>query len=99
MFPARPPPGGTFTIASGSCHSGLWINTSGNASGSPNATSLVLGINPGQTRNETYTYTIPAGTASGPIQIPITIVNNNTADGDATYNISVATVTGGATVM
>jgi len=38
---------------------------------------------------------IPAGTASGPIQVPISITDNNTVDNNPTYNISVGTVTGG----
>ena len=43
----------------------MWINTSGSASGSPNDSSYVLGISPGSTRSETYTYTIPSGTSPG----------------------------------
>ncbi len=41
---------------------------------------------------------IPAGTASGQIQIPITIDDDTDFEGDLTYNVSVDTVVGGGNV-
>jgi Ca2+-binding RTX toxin-like protein len=42
--------------------------------------------------------TIAAGTASGPIQVPIAINNDTIIEGNLTYQVSVGTVTGGGTL-
>ncbi len=78
----------------------LVITANGTANTGTLANALTVNLTSNAGANLTINpVVIPAGTASGQIQIPITINNDTDVEGDLSYNISVGTVTGGGNVI
>jgi PKD repeat protein/pimeloyl-ACP methyl ester carboxylesterase len=76
-----------------SCQSALWIKTSCSDSGTPNATSTMLGISPGATRSETYTYTVPTGTTPGTYYAVVKADYNNANSNESNEGNNTSCVT------